>query len=690
MSASHSDDSVAKLASRLTLEQKVAQLCGLSVMNLTDRKKSLPAGRGPEPDLSKLAELRPHGVGHLSMAWFLGHHADGLRTGLADLQEAVREVTPFGIGALIHNEAVNGFMHACGSVPGRAVTQLGRRALTDEYALPFRRAIAESGLGVIMNSCNEIDGIPAVANRWLFNDLLRGELGFDRLVVSDYDALPMLVQVFHTATTSGQAAAQALTTGMDVDLPHGKIYDHLVAEVESGRLDEKLVDQAVLRVLRVKARVGLIPAFGPPPPVAAPDPAQGAALRREIADRAGVLLSNDGTLPLTPQAQQMVVLGPAADELRIHFGAYTSAASREMLLGTQALITGQVPGVDPSSLLFTDVFNVPMPGIEPHFEETTRSLHPNMATVIEALRGQDNSIRHVPLGGFQADPASLTPDAVADAVAGADVVVAVLGERTGWLGNNTAGENQSTAHPALPGDQERLVELLAGTGKPLITVVISGRPLLLEQVARQSNAILLSPLLGEEGPRAIVQTLYGVINPSGKLPSTFPRAIGQVPQHHGHHFGSGYDHPTGPHSHYNDLAADHGPLYAFGHGLSYTQFALCFDETRPAPVVEQDMITAHFLVRNTGRFEGETVVQLYVRDEDAAIVRPVRQLLDFTRVRPTADETRPVSFSVPLERLQYTLPDGHRGFEAGDITVQGAFAADDIRCHATVSAHAPT
>lgn len=534
-------------------------------MHLTDRKKPIPEGKGPETDPTKLAELRPHGVGHLAMAWFLGHDADSLRSAVAAVQEAVREVSPFGIGAVIHNEAVNGFMHASGAqfptawaqaatwqpdlvrraaavsaahlcdagmqlalsplmdlardprwgrvhesygedpelvarfavafVTGmqgadgetgvlatgkyflgygasegglnKAVTQLGRRALVDEYALPFRRDITEAGLDVVMNSYNEIDGIPAVTDRWLFSDLLRGELGFGGLVVSDYDALPMLVQAFHTATTPGQAAVQSLTAGIDVDLPHGKIYEQLVTEVESGRLEEKAVDQAVHRVLRAKARVGLIPSFGPPPVVAAPDPGKGAALRRDIADRAGVLLSNDGTLPLAPQAQRVVVVGPAADELRIHFGAYTSTASREMLLGTQALITGQVPGVDPSSMLFTDVFNVPMPAIEPHFEETTRALHPEMENVVAALKRYDEAVRHVPLGGFLADPAALTTEAVAAAVADADVVIAVLGERTGWLGNNTAGENQSTAHPALPGDQERLMELLAETGKPL-------------------------------------------------------------------------------------------------------------------------------------------------------------------------------------------------------------------------------
>ncbi|MGW0246208.1 glycoside hydrolase family 3 N-terminal domain-containing protein [Nocardia goodfellowii] len=777
------EDSVRQLVSRLTLEQKVAQLSGLGITDLVDRAAQPADGKSPVIDPGRVPMLAPHGVGHFSLSWFLGHDAESLRRDLAAAQEAARDASPFGIGALVHNEAINGFLHISGSqfptawaqaatwspdlvrraaevssahfrhsgmhlafapvmdinrdprwgrvhetygedpelvaqlsvafvrgIQGpdsdsgvlatgkhflgygasegglnKAVTQLGRRALTDEYAEPFRRAVAEAGLVSIMNSYNEIDGVPAVANRWMLTDLLRAQIGFDGLVVSDYDAIPMLLKIYHTASEPGTAAVQALRAGLDVDLPGGTVYRHLVDEVKAGRLEENVVDEAVFRVLRTKARVGLIPEFGPASAAAVlPDPVAATAVRQEIADRASVLLDNDGTLPLSAGGRRVVVLGPASNELRIHFGAYTSVSQSEMPIGMRAIHMGQVPGIDPRTFIFTDIFQPRMPGMDPVFEQTARGIHPDTDTVFEALRRHDDQVSFAELGGFDADPAALTAEAVDAAVGSAEVVVAVVGERTGWVGNNTAGEGQSTAEPVLPGDQERLLELLAATGRKVVTVVVSGRPLLLAAAVRHSHAVLLVPLLGEEGPRVIADTLYGRINPSGKLPSTFPRTVGQLPIYHGHHYGSGYDHPTGTQFGYNDLA-DNSPLYAFGHGGSYTRFEMRFEES-PAPAVADDMITARVRVTNTGDRAGETVVQLYVRDEEATIVRPVRQLLDFERVTLRPDESATVVFSVPLARLAYTQLNGQRGVEAGEITVQGGFAADDIRCVATIAA----
>jgi beta-glucosidase len=266
------------------------------------------------------------------------------------------------------------------------------------------------------------------------------------------------------------------------------------------------------------------------------------------------------------------------------------------------------------------------------------------------------------------------------------VVVAVLGERTGWVGNNTAGEGQTTASPSLPGDQEDLLEHLAALGTPLVTVVVSGRPLLLEKAARASNAVLLAPLLGEEAGTTIAHTLFGLINPSGKLPSTFPRHLGQIPIYHGHHHGSGYEHPTGARHGYGDLGAQ-GPLYAFGHGLSYTTFEVALDERDDRPAVEllDGVLRARLTVANTGAVDGETVVQCYARDEFASVVRPVRQLIAFARVGLAAGETGSVLLEAPVERLHHTLIDGHRGIEAGDVTVMAGFAADALPCTATIT-----
>ncbi|MET9830373.1 glycoside hydrolase family 3 N-terminal domain-containing protein [Streptomyces sp. NPDC006385] len=772
-------DAIKSLVSRLTVEQKIAQVTGFAVTDLF-----VPGGdAGFQLAPSRLSELRPHGVGHLSLSWYLGRDADGLKSALDGIQQAVREVSPFGMGALVHNEAINGFLHPCaeqfptawaqaatwnpalteriaagaaadmrrtgvhlafapvmdlnrdprwgrvhetygedpelaarfsvafvrgiqdedggastlavgkhflgyGASEGglnQATTQLGRRALVDDYAEPFRRAIAEAGLYGVMNSYNDIDGLPVAANRWVLTELLREQLGFEGLAVSDYDSVNLLRHVFHTATTPGRAGAQAIAAGLDVELPGDTNYSHLAEEIEAGRLDESLLDQAVTRVLTVKARLGLIPDVRTQRPAqpAGPEPTEAAQVRRTVAAESLVLLQNDGTLPLPPQGLTIAVVGPAADDLRVHFGAYTSVAHDEVPTGMRALKEGRVPGVDPATFVFTDIFQARFPSDDSVFAGITRSLHPDAPTVLDALRDRTDSVIHVPLGSFE-DGGPLEAEAVAAAVADADAVVAMVGERTGWVGNNTAGEGQSTAHPRLPGNQEQLLELLGRTGKPLVTVVVSGRPLVLTQAARVSRAVLLAPLLGEAAAEAVADCLLGGINPSGKLPSTFPRDIGQLPLYHGHLFGSGYAHPTGTRHGYNDLS-DVTPLYAFGHGLSYSTFDVTFDDT-DGPAVEQhrDRIRARFRVTNTSDVAGTAVLQMYARDEDASVVRPVRRLLAFARVPLAGGRSTSLLLEAPVERLFYTLPDGRRGLESGDVTIMGAFASDDIRCAATI------
>ncbi|GGX30936.1 beta-glucosidase family protein [Streptomyces lomondensis] len=772
-------DTIKSLVSRLTVEQKIAQVTGFPVTDLF-----VPGGdTGFRLDPGRLPELRPHGVGHLSLSWYLGRDADSLKSALDGIQQSVRDLSPFGMGALVHNEAINGFLHPCaeqfptawsqaatwnpdlteriaataaadmrrtgvhlafapvmdlnrdprwgrvhetygedpelaaqfsvafvrgiqdedggastlavgkhflgyGASEGglnQATTQLGRRALVDDYAEPFRRAIAEAGLYGVMNSYNDIDGLPVAASHWVLTELLREQLGFEGLAVSDYDSVNLLRHVFHTATTPGRAGAQAIAAGLDVELPGDTNYSHLAEEIEAGRLDESVLDRAVARVLTVKARLGLIPDVRTQRPAqpAGPQPAEATELRRTVASESLVLLQNDGTLPLPPQGITLAVTGPAADDLRIHFGAYTSVAHDEVPTGMRALKEGRVPGVDPATFVFTDIFQARFPGDDSVFAGITRNLHPDTPTVLHALRDRTDSVVHVPLGSFE-DDGPLDAQEVDAAVAEADVVVAVVGERTGWVGNNTAGEGQSTAHPRLPGNQEELLELLARTGKPLVTVVVSGRPLVLTGAARASRAVLLAPLLGEAAADAVTGCLLGDINPSGKLPSTFPRDIGQLPLYHGHLFGSGYGHPTGTRHGYNDLP-DVTPLYAFGHGLSYSTFEAAFDET-DGPAVEQrgDRVRARFRVTNTSDVAGTAVLQMYARDEDASVVRPVRRLLAFTRVPLAGGQSTSVLLEAPLERLFYTLPDGHRGLESGDVTIMGAFASDDIRCAATL------
>lgn len=764
-----------QIRGRLTLDEKVAQLAGIRATDLL-----APPHPGSDAlfsfDIARLSTLRPHGLGHLSMAWFAGTSRERLRDDLSVVQAEIERSAPFGIGALVHFEAISGVVHraapqfptawaqaaswdpalieaqaavssayvhdvgghlifspvmdiardprwgrvhetygedpelaarsAVAFVRGihggeaapavlatgkhflgyaasegglnQAVTTIGRRALVDEYAEPFRRAIDEAGLSVVMNSYNEIDGVPAAANRWLLTDLLRDQLGFRGMVVSDYDSVRMLQTIFHTARTPGEAAAQAVTAGIDAELPAMDQFDALADEVRSGRVDERIIDQAVDRVLTVKSRLGLIPGFERRASGAVPSAEETATLGRRIADQAITLLANDGVLPLQPEAR-IVVVGPAAHELRIHFGAYTSTSDSEMVLGSMALRNGEIPGIDPETFVFTDIFQARMPGIEPRFEAAARATHPDALTLLDSLRTHSSAVEYVPAGSLLDEGDPLDGEAIARATAGADVIVAAVGERTGWVGNNTAGEGQTTAEPRLPGNQETLIRELARMGVPVVTVVVSGRPLLLADVAEQSAAVVLAPLLGEHAGAAITDVLFGAVNPSGKLPSTFPRSAGQLPMYHGHHYGSGYDHPSGTRHGYNDLN-DSGPLFAFGHGLSYTKF----DVTAASDAAERaNELGMSVTVKNTGSRVGATVVQLYARVAAAPVVRPVRQLLDFARVELAAGDSAEVRLSGPVTRLAYTGLDGARQVPDGTVTLSVGLASDDIRASST-------
>ncbi|MFB7275347.1 glycoside hydrolase family 3 C-terminal domain-containing protein [Streptomyces sp. NPDC056244] len=553
---------------------------------------------------------------------------------------------------------------------------MGRRQLTDEFAVPFRRAIDEAGLSIVMNSYNEIDGVPAAANRWLLTDLLRGDLGFKGVVVSDYDAITMLHAVYHTARDEREAAAQALSAGLDVELPADENFPKLREAVEAGLVGEDVVDTAVERVLEVKRDMGLVPNYRPrrrarvPEPL---DPMVADAVGREIAQHAVTLLQNDGTLPLR-HGTKVTVVGRLADELRIHFGAYTDVANAEVPLAMQMIHSGQVPGIDPAKYIFTELYNTRIPGVGPHFETMTREQYPDTATLLGALSAVLNlDVTFVDTGSPDATE-PLDAAAVLEAVREADVVIAAVGERSGWAGEHTAGEGQTSARLRLPGNQHELVSVMARAPVPLVTVLVTGRPLVIPDVAEASVAVLLAPLLGAHGPATLTGVLTGAVEPGGRLPMTFPRDIGQIPLFHGHPYGSGYAHPTGRRPGYNDL--DGGLLYPFGHGLGYADLQVDLEDAALSD--DGSTLTVRARTTNKSLRDGSTVVQVYARDEHGSSVRPVRQLLAFARVSVRAGEEAETVLEAPLERLFYTMADGTRGIEAGDVTVLVGTSSEQI------------
>lgn len=529
---------------------------------------------------------------------------------------------------------------------------LSERTLREVYLPPFEAAVRAGALSV-MSAFNEIGGIPASADRRLLTDVLRGEWGFEGLVVSDYTAIWELL--FHgIAADSAEAGRKALVAGVDMDMVSGIYVHKLAEEVRSGRLPEAVVDEAVRRVLRVKYRLGLFE----DPYRYCRDPererrlllaAEHRRLAREVATKAIVLLKNEGNLlPLADTLRTLAVIGALA----------TDSAS---VLGPWAA-TGR-PG--------------------------------EAVTILEGLRAALPQTRvlyapgypEAPPGGFQEIVATaLSPDtsrfAEAVAVAAqADVVLLVLGEH-----RELSGEAASRASVTLPGAQEALARRILATGKPVVVVLMNGRPLVIPYLAEAAPAILETWFLGSEMGNAVADVLLGRASPGGRLPVSFPRATGQEPLYYNHK-------PTGRPPRAEEkytskyLDVHWSPLYPFGYGLTYTTFAYRNLRLSSSRLGLQDTLRLTVEVTNTGTRAGEEVVQLYVRDEAASVTRPVRELKGFQRVALAPGETKTVTFELPVEALRFWGLENRWVVEPGWFTLQvGPSSAEGLEARFEVLA----
>jgi beta-xylosidase len=532
-----------------------------------------------------------------------------------------------------------------------APVSIGQRELADVLLPPFEMAVRDGGARSVMNSYNDIDGVPSAADVSLLTGLLRDTWGFDGTVVADYFAVGFLKSLHGVAETWGDAAAAALTAGIDVELPTVKTYGRALAElIESGGVEEALVDRALRRVLRQKVGLGLLDPSWSPVPVALGDVqlsealANPAALRgtveldtaenrelaREIAEHAIVLLRNDGTLPLaTPK--RIAVLGPNAVEAYAVLGCYSF----------------------PSHV-----------GV--HHPEVAAGI--DLPTLLDALREEFPSSEIVHRQGTSVDGGEL--DGIAEAVRAArdaDVVVLALGDRAGLFGRGTSGEGCDVPSLELPGAQQALLDAVLASGTPTVVTLLSGRPYALGSAVTDAAAIVQTFFPGEEGTGAIAGVLSGRVNPSGRLPVS-------VPAHPGAQPSSYLTAPLGAKSSVSNI--DPTPAYWFGHGLSYGSFEW---SGLAASGTEFDQeLTLSLTVRNTGERAGADVVQLYLHDPIASVVRPVRRLIAYHRLQLAVGETATVSFRVPADLASFTARGGVRIVEPGRLDFEFGRSAGDI------------
>ena len=522
---------------------------------------------------------------------------------------------------------------------------VGIRDLHQNFLPPFRKAIDAGALSV-MTSYNSIDGIPCTSNHYLLTQLLRNEWKFRGFVVSDLYSIEGIHESHFVAPTKENAAIQSVTAGVDVDLG-GDAYTNLCHAVQSGQMDKTVIDTAVCRVLRMKFEMGLFEHPYVDPKIAAKTVRrkEHIELARKIAQSSITLLKNENSiLPLSKTINKVAVIGPNADNRYNMLGDYTAPQEDS---NVKTVLDGILTKLSPFRVEYVRGCAI---------RDTTVN---EIEQAIEAARRSEVVI--VVVGGSSARDFKTSYKETGAAVA-----------EEGSVSDMECGEGFDRASLSLLGRQQELLESLQKTGKPLIVVYIEGRPLEKNWASEYADALLTAYYPGQEGGNAIADVLFGDYNPSGRLPISVPRSVGQIPV---------YYNKKAPRNH-DYVEVSSSPLYSFGYGMSYTTF-----EYSDLQVVQKSArcFEVSFKVKNTGKYDGEEVSQLYMRDEYASVVQPMKQLKHFERFHLKKGEKKKVTFVLTEEDfflVNYTLK---KVVESGTFQVMIGSSSDDIRLEKSIS-----
>lgn len=575
------------------------------------------------------------------------------------------------------------FHNSEGGIHG-AVSDTTPRVLEEIYGKPFQAAIKEADLLGIMPCYCTIDGEPASASHKLLTKLLREEMGFDGLCISDYGGIGNSHNCQHVGETLAETGILCLNAGMDVELPNTAGYGEEFRKMfENGEADMEILDRAVLRVLTAKFRMGLFEH---------PFSLQGEELREifvnekdravslQSAKESIVLLKNNGVLPLKKGIKKIAVIGPHGDSPRKFFGGYTHMC---MMESTYA-IANSIAGVSGSENA-NDKEIVTVPGTNIQSDETEefdvilKRQKPECRSLLEELKAKlpDAEILYS-YGYYIAGEDQSYFDEALQCVREADVVILTLGGKHGTCSMASMGEGVDGSNINLPKGQDDFIKLAAEYGKPVIGVHFDGRPISSDAADTYLDAILEAWSPSETGAEAVVSVLLGEYNPGGRMPVTTAYHAGQIPIYYNHPHNSSW-HQSGSIGFLNYVDLPHTPRYYFGYGLSYTKFEYSNLRISKTEVDAEESLVIEADIANVGDYEGDEVVQLYIRDVYASMARPVKELAGFKRLTLKPGETKSVAFEMAASQTAFLDGDMRWKIEKGTVEVEVGSSSEDIR-----------
>ena len=544
-----------------------------------------------------------------------------------------------------------------------APVHMGWRELNDVFMLPFEMAVKLGNAGSVMPAYHDIDGEPVHASHHLMTKVLREDWGFDGLLVADYVGVSLLYQHHGIAAGRAEAAAQSFNAGLDIELPGDDCAKDLNEALDAGLINEAKIDEIVARVLTEKFRLGLFEKPYADEGKIALQPKEAIDIARRVAEESITIVDNNGILPLGT-GKKVAVIGPCADDPLALLGDYSFPVhlihneAQEEIESVITPLSGLKASLGADNIIYARGCNI--------LDERKAG-----APVFPGDVDDSTSLEQASSLSTRLD---MIPEAV-EAAKAADVAIVCVGDLSGIFQTGTVGEGSDADSLVLPGVQQQLLDAIVETGKPVVVVISSGRPYNLGGQEDRVAAQVMSFFSGQEGGTALANVLTGAVEPSGRLTLSIPHNVGAGPYFYNHSFKS-----SG-----TPIARHFGSRYPFGHGHSYTTFEFADAKLESEAVdIETGTVKLSVTVRNTGDRKGIAVPQLYVRDELASVVRPVKELKAFGKIMLEPGEEKRVIFAVPTDMLNFTGYEGVRVVEPGFFTLMVGASSGDIRAKARV------